>query len=137
MDRIFNFRPNQELVQQIIRYGVVGILLNFFAYFLYLAVTSSGLTPEITICITYPIGVIFSYFAQAKYTFQASVRKLGTYKFLLFFVVYLFGFLLNLFLLFVFYNQLGYPHQWVQLSAIFVVASFLFFSIKKFVFSNS
>jgi hypothetical protein len=34
-------------------------------------------------------------------------------------------------------DMLGYPHQWVQIAAIFVVAGFLFIAFKYFVFRDT
>jgi len=47
------------------------------------------------------------------------------------------GYLLNLSILIVFVDKLGYAHQWVQAIAIFVVAAFLFLAFKVFVFPVS
>lgn len=47
------------------------------------------------------------------------------------------GYLLNLSILIVFVDELGYAHQWVQAIAIFVVAAFLFLAFKVFVFPVS
>jgi len=48
--------------------------------------------------------------------------------------VYFLGYMLNIGLLQLLHDRLGYPHQWVQMATIFVVAGFLFIALKLFVF---
>ena len=45
------------------------------------------------------------------------------------------GYLMNLAILFVFVDKMGFAHQWVQAVAIFVVAGYLFLAFKFFVFA--
>ncbi|WP_375165860.1 GtrA family protein [Chelativorans sp.] len=47
------------------------------------------------------------------------------------------GYVLNLILLYVVADQLGYPHQVVQAFAIVIVAIFLFFTLNAFVFRKT
>ena len=47
-----------------------------------------------------------------------------------------FGYLINLAILIVMVDKLGYVHQWVQAFAIFVAVGFLLFTFKVFVFGE-
>jgi hypothetical protein len=53
-----------------------------------------------------------------------------------YFTAHFFGYFINLTILFIFVDQLGYGHQWVQAFAVFVVAGMLFIVFKFFVFTN-
>ena len=44
---------------------------------------------------------------------------------------------LNLGILAIFVDHFGYAHQWVQAAAIMIVAGFLFFAFKYFVFAQA
>ena len=49
----------------------------------------------------------------------------------------LFGYLLNAFLLHMLHSELNYPHQFVQAAAVFIVAAFLFATMKLCVFNET
>jgi putative flippase GtrA len=119
--------------RQVFRYGVVGLLTNLTGYGIYLLLTYGGTDPKITMSTLYLIGAMLSFFGNRRITFahtgsrpQAALR---------FGVAYFLGYLLNLALLIVFVDKLGCRHQLVQAISIFVVAAFLFLSLKLFVFS--
>jgi len=120
---------------QFFRYGAIGIAVNTSAYLTYLLVTSLGGTPKLTMSILYVATAIASYFGNRQLTFKhtGSVIDSGTR----FVIAHGFGYLINLGMLFFFVDKFGYPHQWVQVSAIFVVAIFLFVSFKLFVFNEA
>lgn len=126
---------SKQVVYQLIRYGIVGIATNLLGYGIYLLVTYLGVTPKVTVSIFYPIGVGISYLSHGKWTFDSGERTfMSFFKFIL---AHLFGYLTNLLLLFYFVDILVYPHQWIQLIAVFVVALQLFISFKFFVFSTN
>ncbi len=52
-------------------------------------------------------------------------------------VAHVMGYLINFMLLMIFVDHIGYPHQWVQAAAIFVVAIFLFVTFKFIVFAET
>ena len=116
------------------RYGIVGIIINALGYGVYLLVTFLGMPPKITVTIFYPVFVGIGYVSHGKWTFgvdQASYKSFSR-----FILAHLFGYLTNILLLFYFVDVIGYPHQWVQLVAVFVVSLQLFLTFKIFVFST-
>ena len=119
---------------ELFRYAIVGLILNFLGYLLYLAVTALWLSPFVTITIFYPMSVIAAYFSHRRYTFREQKQGLEGSQFIRFVALYVFGFFLNWSMLFVFFEKLGYPHQLVQFGSIFIIAGFLFISMKLFVF---
>ena len=125
---------NNRWVNQLLRYGLVGLATNFVGYCVYLLITHLGATPKITMSVLYGVGVSISFFGNRSLTFADSGNLLtsGTR----FIIAHSCGYLINLAMLIVLVDKLGYPHQWVQVIAIFVVAAFLFIVIRVFVFKN-
>jgi putative flippase GtrA len=118
--------------RQIVRYGVVGLLSNLTGYSIYLLLTYMGTDPKITMSALYLIGATVSFFGNRRITFSHAGS--GPKAAIRFGLVYFLGYLLNLTLLIVFVDKLGYPHQLIQAISIFSVAALLFLSLKFFVF---
>jgi len=125
---------HRKSVEQLFSYGLVGITSNMAAYLIYLLVTYLGGTPKLTMSALYVATAFVSYLGNRNLTFshKGSVLVSGAR----FFIAHCFGYLINLTLLFVLVDRLGYPHQWVQILAIIVVAVFLFITFKIFVFKD-
>jgi len=92
--------------------------------------------PIIAVSIFYPLGVLYSYFAHKRFSFQNSDKK-NWQSIIKYITIYVMGYFLNIGLIYIFYNILDYPHQIVQLIAIFIVAGFLFTALKFIVFKNN
>ena len=113
---------------------MVGIASNLSSYLAYLLITYLGGTPKITMSVLYFTTAVVSFFANRKLTFshKGCVFRSG----LRFFAMHCLGYLINLCMLYVMVDKFGYPHQGVQILAIFVVAAFLFITFKFFVFTE-
>jgi putative flippase GtrA len=123
------------MIAEMRKYGVVGILNNLLGYLIYLFVTWFWLDPKIAVTLMYPIGVATAYFGHAKYSFSYKGRHSnGLVRYA---IAHLIGYGANIGMLYLLWNQLGYPHQLVQAVAIFVVAGVLFFLFRYFVFPQS
>ena len=117
---------------QLIRYSIVGITANIFGYAVYILLTVLGISPKISISVLYSALVIIGFFANRRFTFGHNDHiGITVIRYL---VVQLFGYLLNLSLLVMFVDWLGFSHQLVQFIAIIVVAIFLFVLTRFFVF---
>lgn len=125
----------KALVPQLVRYAVVGIAHNLVGYLVYLFFTAVGFDPKLVVAISYPLAMLVSYLGNKTYTFhhKGAVSR-SSVRFL---IAHGISYALNLSMLYVFVDLLGYPHQLVQLAAIFVCAAFLFVALKVFVFSRS
>ena len=125
----------QTAAKQLIRYAVVGIANNSAGYLIYLLLTYLGAAPKLTMTLLYAIGAAVGYAGNRNFTFAQDGNLLtsGTR----YIVAHCLGYLLNLVILIIFVDNFGYPHQWVQAAAIFVVAGFLFVVFKFFVFTGS
>lgn len=126
---------NRKSAIQIFRYGLVGFAVNLLGYMVYLLITYLGGTPKSTMSILYGLGATISFWGNRKLTFahQGSVLASGT-RYL---IAHCFGYVINLVILIVMVDKLGYAHQWVQAIAILIVALFLFFALKLFVFGKA
>ena len=117
-----------------LRYAVVGASSNLAGYLIYLAITWLGVEPKAAMTALYLVGATVSFAGNRYWTFShkgnaaASLVRFG--------IAHVLGYLLNLTLLVIFVDRLGYPHQWVQAVAIFVVAFFLFVAFRLFVFPS-
>lgn len=125
----------QTSVRQLVRYAVVGIANNSVGYLVYLCLTYLGAAPKLTMTLLYAVGAVIGYAGNRQFTFahHGSLMASSTR----YVVAHFFGYLLNLSILIVFADHLGYAHQWVQAAAIFIVAGFLFMAFKFFVFKGS
>jgi putative flippase GtrA len=119
-------------MQQLIRYGLIGIASNIIVYIIYLWITYLGVSPKTAMSLVYLTGASIGFIGNRKLTF--SYRGNITWTALRYTMAHLFGYLLNFLILFVFVDQLGYFHQWIQIVAIIIVAAFLFIVFKYFVF---
>lgn len=119
-------------MQQLIRYGLVGVASNAAIYFVYLVITYFGVEPKIAMTLVYIIGATIGFIGNRKWTF--SHRGNSSRAVVRYVLSHLFGYLLNFLMLFTFVDRLGYAHQWVQVMAIIIVAGFLFIVFKYFVF---
>ncbi len=123
---------NTRTVSQLVRYGFIGATTNLLGYLIYLVLTWRWLDPKATVTLIYPIGVLLGYYGHARYTFQATTSGGKTIRRYL--IAYGVGYTLNLAMLALFSDFFGYPHQFVQAVAIFVVAGVLFLLLRYFVF---
>lgn len=121
-------------IKQLIRFGIVGVISNMAGYLIYLLITSAGIDPKITVSILFPIGTVLNFVGNKKWTFGSSGSNLHTgFRHILVFAL---GYVLNILILLVFVDYLGFAHQLVQFVAIFVVALYIFVAIKFFVFAD-
>ena len=119
-------------MQQLIRYGLVGVASNTIIYFVYILITYVGVEPKIAMTLVYIIGAIIGFIGNRKWTFTYSGAP--TSAALRYVFSHLLGYILNFLILFTFVDCLGYAHQLIQGMAIIIVAGFLFVIFKYFVF---
>ncbi len=122
-------------VGQLFRYGVVGVVSNLIAYLIFLSLTHFGVEVKLSMTLVYLGAATFSFFGNKKWTFAQDGHWLssgGRYV-----IAHVMGYLINFILLMIFVDHIGYPHEWVQAAAIFVVAVFLFITFKFIVFAET
>jgi len=117
--------------KQIFSYILVGILNTFFGYSIYALLIFSGLSYIYSILISTIAGIIFNFKTISKFVFGSSDNSLIK-KFIL---VYVFGLIMNIFLikLFNFFNLNFYIAGFLSIIAVAVIS---FVLMKFFVFKN-
>lgn len=122
-------------MQQIIRYGLVGVATNALAYVAYLLLTHGGVPPKTAMTAVYLLAAFAGYWGNRQLTFahRGSVLTSGTR----YVVAHALGYALNWTLLAVLVDRLGHPHQLVQAFAIVAVACLLFVMFRFFVFAEA
>ena len=119
-------------LDQITRYGLVGLLNNSLGYLIYLLLTWYWLDPKVAVTVLYPIGALLGYFGNSKLAFFYSGSHLfGLLRYVL---AHFIGYGTNIAILYTFVDLLGYPHPFIQAIAIFVVAGVLFLLFRYYVF---
>jgi putative flippase GtrA len=127
--------PGRTTIFLLVRYGLVGALTNLAMYLLYLLITYFGVEPKQVMTGLYLVGALIGFVGHRNWTFTHEGALLGSGA--RYAIAHVCGYLINYLLLAVFSDRLGYPHQWVQASAILIVALFLFVTFKLFVFPKS
>lgn len=121
--------------RQLTRFAVVGVASNAAAYVAYLALTAGGLSPKPAMSLVYVLAAGAGFFANRRWSFAHGGRVLPAG--LRYLAAHAAGYLLNLALLHLGVDRLGWPHQAVQAAAIVVVAGFLFVVFRRFVFATT
>ena len=122
------------MVGQFLRYAVVGLASNLLLYLAYLGLTQLGVGYKTAMTILYLTGVCLTFAFNRNWTFKHQGHY--TRSFIAYVAVYAFGYVLNLAVLFLLVDRLGYPHQWVQGFMILFLAVLLFSLQKLLVFRN-
>lgn len=133
---LMNPKPySVKAIRQFISYTLIGLLTNVLGYALYVALTYLWGSPKLTMTLLYCTGALTGFLANRRYTFEHEDHiGLAGARYLM---VQFSGYLLNLGLLLLFVDWLGFSHQIVQAVAIVVVAIFLFVLLRIFVFVPS
>lgn len=121
-------------MRQLIRYGLVGVASNTAIYLVYLLITYLGMEAKSAMTLVYFVGATIGFVGNRTWTF-AHLGNPGS-AVLRYVLAHSFGYLLNLLILYIFVDRLGYAHQWIQAVAIIIVAVFLFLVFKYFVFNE-
>lgn len=123
---------DRRLARQLVRFGLVGIGTNVGGYLVYLGLTHSALPPKMAMTGLYFLGAVLSFVLNRHWTFghQGGISGAG----LRFALAHAGGYVMNLAMLTVLHDMMGWPHQIVQALAIVVVAAFLFVVFRLFVF---
>lgn len=121
-------------MQQLIRYGLVGLASNAAIYLVYLFLTYLGMEAKSAMTLVYLIGASIGFVGNRNWTFAHRGGSSGAV--LRYVLAHVFGYIVNFLILYIFVDRLGYAHQWVQAAAIIIVAGILFVIFKFFVFNE-
>ena len=118
--------------EQFIKYAFVGIVSNLVLFGIYLIFTTFGLAPKLAMTGLYALGVLQTFVFNRSWTFRyrGSAPK-SLWKYVL---AYLSGYFVNLAILYVFVDRLGFYHAYVQGAVVPALAVYLFMLQKYVVF---
>jgi putative flippase GtrA len=131
---IKKIHSNFKSLDQLTKFSAVGITGNLLGYLIYILLTYLGLKPTYAVSILYPMGAMFSFYGNLGFTFKYTGNP-NTAK-VKFIFSHLAGYLINIIILHIFVTKLTYPHELIQLFAICIVAIYLFFISKFFIFKD-
>ena len=125
---------NFKSLAQLAKYSAVGISGNLLGYLVYILLTYLGLKPTYAVSMLYPMGAMFSFYGNLGFTFKYTGNpNKAKLKFIF---SHLAGYLINIIILYTFVTKLMYPHELIQLFAICIVAIYIFFISKFFIFKD-
>lgn len=120
---------------QLLRYAVVGLTSNALLYLSYLALTRVGIEPKLAMTLVFAAGVTYTFFLNKRWTFAHGGSVSRTYA--RYWVAYGAAYGLNLGLLALFVDRVGYAHEVVQGALILGNAALLFLLQKFWVFREA
>lgn len=119
---------------QIARFAIVGLISNAILYVAYLILTFLGLGHKTTMSMLFAVGVTQTFFLNRRWTFGHSGSTQRAY--VRYWVAYGIAYFLDLIMLALFVDLLGYKHQIVQGLLAIVIAAMMFFLQKFWVFRD-
>jgi putative flippase GtrA len=126
---------NKKDIVQFARCILIGLISNCVAFTFFLFLTYKGMEHKIAMSILYFLNLSIGFWGNFNWVFSTNNSIWTVGKKYLF--AHLLGYSMNYLILFVFVDQLGYSHQWVQLGAIAVIAFFFLIIFKHFVFKEN
>ena len=120
--------------RQFATYSIIGILTNATGYLIYLTLTYFWEQPKLAMTILYCFGATLGFLSNRRFSFKSS-GHIGT-EGVRYLITQFLGYLLNLLILIIFVDWIGFPHEYVQMFAVIIVAVYLFFLLRFFVFSE-
>jgi putative flippase GtrA len=120
---------------QFARYVLVGLLSNVILYFAYLTLTAFGVEAKLAMTALYIVGVAQTFMVNKRWTFDHRAANKAT--FVRYCISYALGYVINLLVLYILVDYLGYAHQFVQGMMVFGLAVMLFFLQKIWVFPTN
>ena len=120
---------------QSLRYLVSGALANLALYAAYVAITALGAPPKPAMSALFALGILLSFVLNKNWAFAysgPSRRALPRFA-----LAYGAAYFLNLGMLELFADRLGWPHQLVQAAALGINAGLLFLAQRYWIFRVS
>ncbi|MCH2143353.1 MAG: GtrA family protein [Phycisphaerales bacterium] len=121
--------------RQLIRYGMVGLIVNVIGYLSFLGMVYAGLHHQVAATLMFAIAVLASYVANRNWSFahQGGVAR----SFSSYLVLYIAAWVLDVLVLYIFVDRLGWHHALVQGVAILGIAGLLFVGQRYWVFRQA
>ena len=121
-------------LRQLAKYGFVGLLSNGILYVAYLLLTSFGMGHKTALTLLFAVGVTQTFLINKRWTFAHGGSRPVVYA--RYWAVYGIGYAINLVLLLLLVDVLGYKHQTIQALLVFFIAVLIFLLQKFWVFRD-
>ena len=122
----------ERLIQQIAKFGVVGILATLLDYGLLFALTEwAGLYYLLSSMLSFSISTIFNYIASVRWVFAVNQEYSKTRNFVLFVILSIIGLGLNALVMWVGVEFLYWHYMLVKIGAAALVMVWNFITRKK------
>jgi len=124
--------PSGTALGQLVRYGIVGMLVNGGAWLAFVAMVGMGLHHQVAAALMFALAVLVSYGLNRVWTFgfQGDLgRTFGSYL-----VVYFVAWILDVMVLWIGVDVMGWSHALVQGGAILGIAGLIFLGQRYWVF---
>ena len=122
----------ERLIQQIAKFGVVGILATLLDYGLLFALTEwAGLYYLLSSMLSFSISTIFNYIASVRWVFAVNQEYSKTRNFVLFVILSIIGLGLYAFVMWVGVEFLHWHYMLVKIGAAALVMVWNFITRKK------
>ncbi len=125
--------PRNFHVDQLIRFGAIGMLTNLIGYSLFLTLTILlEFSPYLAVSFLYPLSISTSYVLNKNHTFRKSSPQKK--QKIIFLSIYFSMYVLNIFILFIAENLFFIPSYLGQGIAVILLAIYSFIMQKKYVY---
>ena len=122
-------------INQIIRYGSVGIITNFIGYAMYIGIANIiGVPPPIAAIVSGFLVIGISYYLNRRFSFAREGK--GMNLAVKYYILYLSSILLHSLVIFVFSNLLGFPHEIIAGISLVIISFALFIIQKNILFTH-
>lgn len=126
-------RAMKKLLQQLMKFGVVGVVAFLIDYGLMVILTElAGVEYLLSATISFTVSVVFNYLASMRYVFTHKEGMSRRREFVIFVVLSVIGLLINDALMFVGTTLLGISYLITKVFATAVVMVYNFVTRKKF-----
>lgn len=122
-------------IKQIIKYSVVGILINSIGYIFYIILSNViGINPSISAILSGITAASLSYYLNANFTFKAKNK--GRKIALNYFLLYVCAIFIHSFSIFIFSNIFNFAHEIVAGISLIIISLSLFLIQKFYLFQK-
>lgn len=123
----------KKLIEQIMKFGVVGFLCFFIDYFVLYAVTEFlGINYLISSAISFTVSVIVNYILSVTFVFDTKKDSNKVHEFILFVILSLVGLGLNTFIMWVTVEKMTIYYMLAKIVATAIVMVYNFITRKMF-----
>ncbi|HEX8192798.1 MAG TPA: GtrA family protein [Allosphingosinicella sp.] len=130
-------RENKELVGQVIRFGMTGVLLTLLvAGGYWIAADVFGIEPMLSMTLNYLVFTALGYVLHSRFSFKGhGDRDNPSARTIRFFIVNTTGFLANQFFVWLLVKQMEGPVWWSVIPIVFVTPLLTFSLNRRWVFA--